>query len=59
VARINKLVKDILREKESVEFFGSRGWRVIANSSEELAAFQAAEAAKWKELVQVSGMEVQ
>jgi tripartite-type tricarboxylate transporter receptor subunit TctC len=59
VARLNKLVKDILREKESVEFFGSRGWRVIPNSSEELAAFQAAEAAKWKELVQFSGMEVQ
>jgi tripartite-type tricarboxylate transporter receptor subunit TctC len=59
VARLNKLIKDILREKESIEFFDSRGWRIIANSSAELAAFQAAEAAKWKDLVQFSGMEVQ
>jgi tripartite-type tricarboxylate transporter receptor subunit TctC len=59
VAKLNKLIRDILKEKESVEFFGSRGWRIIANSSNELADFQAAEAEKWKDLVKFSGMEVQ
>lgn len=59
VMRLNKLITDILKRKESIDFFGSRGWRVIANSSEELAGFQAKETAKWKELVEFSGMEVQ
>jgi len=59
MVRLNRLLTDILKEKESVDFFGSRGWRNIANTSEELAGFQEKEAARWKVLVEFSGMEVQ
>ncbi len=58
VQEYNKLIVDILKQQESIDFFGSRGWRVGANSSSELAAFQKSETARWKSLIETSGMKV-
>ncbi|KAB1447479.1 Bug family tripartite tricarboxylate transporter substrate binding protein [Bordetella bronchiseptica] len=58
VQSYSKLIVDILKLKESEAFFGERGWRVVADSPSALASFQQAETARWKTLVEASGMKV-
>lgn len=56
---LNNLLNDILKEKSMVEFLNDNGWIVQSGSMSDLEKFQRNEMAKWKQIVDATGMIVQ